>query len=141
MSEMIQKGMLLIIIGMMLIIVGLFLNVVFLDKILSDNNSFDCAKNYDRLVTFTSSDFENFSNNQIEFFAYYAPLQLMENRCFIAIDNWAHESLYESLILESNWEKMAFDNKQYLGEVSCESICKEITEQRELYQQYMLNLE
>ena len=53
--------------------------------------TYDCAKNYDKWRTFLRETADPAK-------VYNESLELMENRCFITVKSWAHQSDYEKVI-------------------------------------------
>ena len=115
-------------------------------KIIKNNkiinlSTYDCAKNYDKWRTFMDTDRNSYgysSQSSVEYFI-YGHYELLENRCFISVKSWAHESDYEPLIWSSDWENLSYQNQMYLGEISCtdSKICENIKEQRDQYWNYL----
>jgi len=128
------------------VIVGFGIGILFVDsddiEIFSDQfATYDCAKNYDKWRTFQEKD-KSYSSEpnktSLEYWL-YGHNELMENRCFITVKSWAHQSDYEKVIWGENWEGMSHVNQMYLGETPCvtEDNCKTIKEQRDAYWDYL----
>lgn len=80
----------------------------------------DCAKTYDEMRALEPS-----SPNMYGFMG--KTFELMDHRCMITIESWAHESWYESSIWQTDWEYSSYVNQLYLGEVQCnDAECKKI---------------
>jgi len=87
------------------------------DLVKTQVTPFDCAKAYDEfhvLVADYNPNSEAQTRKSLEL-----TIELMDNRCYITVKSWAHESLYENDIWASNWETQSYVNQVYLGEVSC----------------------
>jgi len=86
--------------------------------------SYDCAKNFDKTVQLRenlsrSTDYDSGQKILVEL--QRIPIEMMENRCFITIESWAHESTNESEIwYEMDWQTTSYLNQIILGEVQCE---------------------
>ena len=91
------------------------IDVVFTNMTYSHN----CAKNFDKWQTLQESDktITSMSNKTMKY-SLEKYNELMENRCFITVKSWAHESDYEHVIWASNWKERSYENQIYLGEIS-----------------------
>jgi len=93
---------------------------------------YDCAKNFDEL----SGEFQqkldrvesqsNYISNYKQGMSLVLPLMievqersddLMQNRCWITVESWAHESDNEMLIWSMPWEYLSYSNQLILGEI------------------------
>ena len=130
------------------IIIGFTAGIFFVSsedrEFIADNNplsTFDCAKSYDKWRTFMDSDKSSYgySNSLSTEYFIYGHFELMENRCFITVKSWAHESDYEPLIWSTNWESLSHMNQMYLGEIPCmdPKTCEDIKEKRDQYGDYL----
>ena len=113
-------------------------------QILTDNNlisTYDCAKNYDKWRTFMEAEknSDDYHNESAIEYSIYGDYELMENRCFITVKSWAHDSDYEQLIWASNWEGPSYTNQMYLGEIECKDpkVCESLEKQRNQYWDYL----
>jgi hypothetical protein len=103
-------------------------------------STYDCSKNYDQMNIMQNTDMKlgsNYSSYENYFYDHY---ELMENRCFITVKSWAHESLYEDLIWGTDWETLSYLNQIYLDEIPCYKNmdeCELIKQQRDQYWDYL----
>jgi len=104
-------------------------------------STFDCANAIDELVSYYESvkeDGQQTSNPMKEAQEMYqtiqsASKQLVENRCWITIESWAHESENESLLWSMPWQESSWQSQVILGEVQCDT--KQCDDIRETYKQ------
>jgi len=105
--------------------------------------NYDCAKEYDRLLTIIQTpgglnglDYTETQNLALEI--QFKPFELMENRCYIDSDQWREDSQYEYLLGDHGFDKLEIANKIYLEEMPCnaEFPCNRITEQKNAYWDY-----
>ena len=80
---------------------------------------YDCAKNYDKLGHFddgtSNQSFENdWLKNQAR---NNLTLELYENRCFITIESWIHDSDFEYSLTQEERDLLSYYNQIVLGEV------------------------
>ena len=89
---------------------------------------YDCAKNVDKLMSYSEKlqEGQKTANPYKEATdLYYAitsqGVETIENRCWITIESWAHESQYEAAIWSMDWQKMSWNNQVVLNETDCET--------------------
>ena len=116
--------------------IGFLITADDIEFVAENFSTFDCAKNYDKWRTFQENKLVSHNDWPYSYF------ELMENRCFITVKSWAHDSDYEKLIWADDWKKISFMNQMYLGEVTCDTEeCKTYQEQRNDYWDYLKSQE
>ena len=88
--------------------------------------TYDCAKEYDKLMsnTLQLQAGHQTANPYKEALSAYNGLtegfvELVEYRCFITIESWAHESQYEAYLWNTDWKQMSWINQVVLNEADC----------------------
>jgi len=72
---------------------------------------FDCATAYD-ITQYYARTVQQDTAELTQMF-----IELMDNRCFITVESWAHESNFESKIWSEDWKTKSYQNQLMLGEV------------------------
>lgn len=88
-------------------------------------NIYDCAKQYDKMATFvqtarstnpTPTQYASMMADHLE-----NTHEFIENRCWITVQSWAHDSDFEHQIWQSDWQFASWHNQVVIGEVQCDS--------------------
>ena len=87
------------------------------DMVKTKVNSFDCAEAFDKLMTISNNQNQGDPRKLTQ-----QSIDMMDNRCFITVKSWAHESMYESDLWNSPWEHTSWVNQLYLGEIPCNDV-------------------
>jgi len=80
---------------------------------------YNCAENYDKFVELAKNN-PNPKGKQYDLVMFEGLVLisgLYENRCFITVETWAYESMYEDMIWMSDWKRSSWENRLLLGEV------------------------
>ena len=88
-------------------------------QILNFPGHYNCAASYDLQGDYSQGIVhQKFENNAVKS-KYYAALnmELYENRCFITVESWAHQTKYESNIWSNDWKTLSYINQLYVGDV------------------------